>query len=105
MTEQEMLNLAADIEAIDGFICDIDAEVKRQEKAQGKQRLTVIDQLNDAEERGVQFVTYGYGDLGVPVAIDDAIKDFEAMEDWPEDCNVDYGVDGLFPCDEAGTIQ
>ena len=70
---------------------------------QKNNRLAVKDQLNEAAEQGVQFVTYGDGDLGVPVAIDDAIRDFEAMEDQ-QIGNVEYGVDGLFECDSEGRI-
>ncbi|MFZ4525659.1 MAG: hypothetical protein ACOYOE_08950 [Chlorobium sp.] len=64
-----------------------------------KTKAEMIDILEDARQRGVQFVTYGDGDLGVPVAIDEAIKDFEAMEDQQ------IGEGDWFPCDNAGTIQ
>jgi len=64
-----------------------------------KTKAELIDALEDARQQGVQFVTYGDGDIGVPVAIDEAIKDFEAMEDQQ------IGAGTWFPCDEAGTIQ
>ena len=64
-----------------------------------KTKAELIDALEDARQQGVQFVTYGDGDLGVPVAIDEAIKDFEVMEDQQ------IGAGTWFPCDEVGTIK
>jgi hypothetical protein len=64
-----------------------------------KTKAELIDALEDARQQGVQFVTYGDGDIGVPVAIDEAIKDFEAMEDQQ------IGAGDWFPCDNAGIIQ
>ncbi len=64
-----------------------------------KTKAELIDALENARRQGVQFVTYGDGDLGVPVAIDEAIKDFKTMEDQQ------IGAGDWFPCDEVGTIQ
>ena len=52
---------------------------------------------------GAEFVTYGDGDLGIPMAIDEAIRDFEAMEEH-QIGTVDYNVNGLFECNSEGRV-
>jgi hypothetical protein len=58
-----------------------------------KTAMEMLSELIDAQERGVKFVTYGDGDLGVPVTIEDAIDDVAQMDDdmigngfWQECC-------------------
>ena len=46
-----------------------------------KTKAELINALEDAQRQGVQFVTYGDGDLGIPMAIDEAIRDFESFDD------------------------
>ena len=46
-----------------------------------KTKAELINALEDAQRQGVQFVTYGDGDLGIPMAIDEVIRDFESFDD------------------------
>lgn len=41
----------------------------------------MVQELQAAKADGVAFVSYGDGDLGVPIPIDDAIADISQMED------------------------
>ncbi len=68
-----------------------------------KTKAELINALEDAQRQGVQFVTYGDGDLGIPMAIDEAIRDFEAMEEH-QIGTVDYNVNGLFECNSEGRV-
>lgn len=58
-----------------------------------------LKSLKEAKKDGTRFVTYGESDLGIPVAIDDAIVDIESM-------NAEYFGDcGWYACDETGRIE
>jgi hypothetical protein len=63
-----------------------------------KTKTTLIQELIAAKNAGVNFVTYGDGDLGMPVEIDDAIEDIKSMDE-------DMIGDGTwYACDENGEV-
>lgn len=41
----------------------------------------MIQELKAAKNLGVNFVSYGYSDLGMPVDINEAISDIQQMDD------------------------
>jgi len=47
---------------------------------------------------GAEFVTYGDGDLGIPMAIDEAIRDFESFDDDQ------IGEGTWYVCDSEGKV-
>jgi hypothetical protein len=58
----------------------------------------IAELIRSKARRGAEYVTYGDGDLGVPIPIFDAIVDFESMEDDL------IGEGTWFVCDETGKI-
>lgn len=50
------------------------------------------------ESADTAFVTYGYSDLGTPVALADALADFRNMD--PEV----IGTGEIYECDDAGEV-
>ena len=63
-----------------------------------KTKAELINALEDAQRQGVQFVTYGDGDLGIPMAIDEAIRDFESFDDDQ------IGEGTWYVCDSEGKV-
>lgn len=45
-----------------------------------KTQSEMVKELRAAKEQGVKFVTYGESDLGMPIEIDVAICDIQAMD-------------------------
>ena len=58
----------------------------------------MVQELQDAINEGVLFVTYGDSDLGIPVEINEAIKDISSMEDEI------IGEGTWYACDENGEV-
>ena len=59
---------------------------------------TVKDMVKELEGSKSDYVTYGDGDLGIPVRREDAILDIGAMED------IQIGEGTWYECDENGNI-
>ena len=59
---------------------------------------TKKEMINEMLASGADFVTYGDGDLGVPVQIDAAIDDISGMDDET------IGEGTWYPCDENGNV-
>jgi len=58
----------------------------------------IAEAMHEKELDGAEYVTYGEGDLGVPVQILEARADFEQMDDYQ------IGEGTWYVCDKEGTI-
>jgi len=58
----------------------------------------IADAMHEKELDGAEYVTYGDGDLGVPIPIFEARADFEQMDDDQ------IGEGTWYVCDANGTI-
>ena len=59
---------------------------------------TVKQMVEEIRKSGAEFVTYGDGDLGTPVSVEEAIQDIENMDDDM------IGEGTWLPCDEDGRL-
>ena len=59
----------------------------------------MISEIEKAKSFGVKYITYGDGDLGQAVEIDEAIADISSMEDHQ------IGEGTWFVCDKNGNVE
>lgn len=59
---------------------------------------TAKQMADEIRSSGSKFVTYGEGDLGIPIERENAIRDIESMADES------IGEGTWFECDEKGVV-
>jgi len=59
---------------------------------------TKREMIDEILASGADFITYGDGDLGMPIATENAIDDISGMNDEM------IGEGTWYPCDEKGNV-